>query len=218
MSARRGEFEEAAEDSVPSNSSSSSPSSPGDSWRVFCAIDLPESVHARLRQHIAQLRDVESASKVSWTRDTNVHLTLKFLGDIAQSRISLLSQAADSAVSGRQAFKIVIERTGLFPKAGAPRVLWIGVSDPSGGLLSLQRDFEEECARAGFDGEDRPFHPHLTLARLRQPRASRALAAAHMKMAFEPIEVVVSELRVIRSQLSSKGSQYTVLTRHSLVT
>ena len=218
MKGPQREFKEAAESSVSSNSTSQSTSAPGNRWRVFCAIDLPEFVHARLRQHIAQLRDIESASKVSWTRDTNVHLTLKFLGDIEQSRISLLSQAADSAVSGRKAFKIVIERTGLFPKAGAPRVLWIGVSDHSGGLLSLQRDFEEECARAGFDREDRPFHPHLTLARLREPRASRALAAEHVKMAFEPIEVVVSELRVIRSQLTSKGSQYTVLARHSLVT
>ena len=212
------ELEETTEESVSPDSTSQCTSKPGNRWRVFCAIDLPHFVHARFGQHIAQLRELAPASKVSWTRDTNVHLTLKFLGEIEHSRVSLLSQAAESAVSGRKPFKIVIERTGSFPKAGAPRVLWIGVSDHSGSLFALQQDFEEACARAGFEREDRPFHPHLTLGRLRLPRASRALAAMHVKMAFEPIEVLVSELRVIRSKLSSKGSEYTVLSRHPLVT
>lgn len=214
MRARHGELEEAAEGNL--SLTAASPSGPGNSWRVFCAIDLPESVHARFRRHIAQLREIAPHSKASWTRDANVHLTVKFLGDTDHSRVSLLSQAADRAVTKRPPFRIVIERAGSFPKSGAPKVLWIGISDPSGGLLALQQHFEEECAKAGFDREERPFHPHLTIARLHLPQASRGLAAAHLKISFEPIEVIVSELRVIRSQLSSKGSQYTVLSRHPL--
>lgn len=210
---RSRELEAVPEGSVPTSSGRET----GDNiWRVFSAIDLPEFVHARFKQHIDQLREVTPQPKVSWTRARNVHLTLKFLGSIEKSRVALLSQAADRAVNERTPFTIVIERAGSFPKAGAPRVLWIGVNDHSRGLLELQQKFEDECAKEGFAREQRHFHPHLTLARLRLPPASRALAAAHLQIGFEPIQVVVTELRVIRSQLSSKGSQYTVVSRHLL--
>lgn len=185
------------------------------SWRVFCAIELPESVHERFSQHIARLHKVASLSKPGWTRDNNIHLTLKFLGEIEQSRVLQLSQAASRSVRLGAPFKIVIEQTGSFPKAGAHRVLWIGVSDESGHLMALQRHLEDECAKEGFAKEDRPFHPHLTIARLRVPRAGHSLAAAHRKIGFEPIEVVVSELRVMRSELS-KEAKYTVISRHFL--
>lgn len=185
-------------------------------WRVFCAINLPDSVHERFRQHVARLKEIAPHSKVGWIQDNNIHLTLKFLGATQQSRVLFLSQAAARAVDGRAPFKIVIEQAGSFPNTGAPRVLWIGVSDESGELTALQRQFEDECVRQGFDKEDRPFHPHLTFARLRLPRDGRALAAAHKEMGFEPIEVVVSALNVIRSELSSKGAKYTVISRHLL--
>lgn len=187
-----------------------------DSWRVFCAIDLPESVHESFRQHIARLREIAPQSKVGWARDSNIHLTLKFLGETQQSRVLHLSQAAARVVRGLAPFKIFVEHTGSFPKLGAPRILWIGVNDESGDLNALQGHLEDECAKEGFSKEDRPFHPHLTIARLRLPRDERALAAAHKKMGFEAIEVVVSELRVIRSELGSQGAKYSVISRHPL--
>ena len=92
-------------------------------------------------------------------------------------------------------------------------MLWIGIGDPTGGLAQLQSRLEEECSRKGFSKEQRPFHPHLTVARLRHPKGARELAQAHKDLPFETIEVVVSELVVIRSELSSKGSRYTALAR-----
>jgi 2'-5' RNA ligase len=68
----------------------------------------------------------------------------------------------------------------------------------------------------GFAKEARPFHPHLTIARLRQPDNARALTAAHKQMEFEPLEIAVTELVVIRSELSSAGSTHTVVSRHQL--
>jgi 2'-5' RNA ligase len=93
-------------------------------------------------------------------------------------------------------------------------VLWIGVNDPSAQLSALQQRFETECAAEGFPKEDRAYKPHLTIARLRKPE--RHLADTHMQMTFAHIEVALHELIVFRSELSSKGSRYTVISRHQI--
>jgi len=95
-------------------------------------------------------------------------------------------------------------------------VLWIGIQDPSVGLNNYQRALEEECAKVGFAREQRPFHPHLTIARLRQPQGSRHLAERHREMVFDPLTVNVHDVCVIRSELRSEGSKYTLISRHDL--
>jgi 2'-5' RNA ligase len=185
-------------------------------WRVFCAIELPETVREVVLQHIKRLREAVPDAKASWARDANLHLTIKFLGEISATSVAGFSNAAARAVAGQSPFTIRLEQAGVFPKHGPPRVLWIGVNDVSGKLGELHAHLEDEAAKDGFEKEDRPFHPHLTLARLRQPRHARELADAHQQMEFEPVEIAVTELLVIRSELSSAGSKYTVVSRHPL--
>jgi 2'-5' RNA ligase len=184
--------------------------------RLFCAIELPAEVRSRVGEHIARLRDAVPSAHASWSREGNMHLTLKFLGEIPQTRVDNLSLAASRAVAELSTFKLVVEGAGCFPKAGSPRVLWIGVNDPSGKLTELHGLLEAECAKEGFAKEQRTFHPHFTLARLRQPQGARALASAHKQIGFDPIKISVSELLVIRSELSSGGSKYTIVSRHLL--
>ena len=185
-------------------------------WRTFCAIELPDEVCARATERIRDLRNRFPNLSASWNRDGKFHLTLKFLGEIPQTRVGGLSRAATLAVEGFSPFKIIVEGVGAFPAHGPPKVLWIGISDPTRKLNELYERLEEECAKEGFTKEQRPFHPHLTLARLRKPQGARTLAAAHKEMPFAAIEVDVSELLVIRSELSSEGSKYSVISRHVL--
>ena len=187
-----------------------------ETWRVFCAIALPRNLHERLTTHINCIRDAVPDARASWSRTENIHLTLKFLGDIPLLQVEKLSQAASRSVEDIAPFKIVLEQTGAFPPHGSPRVLWIGVNDLEGKLGKLRARLEDAAARSGFKKEPRPFHPHLTLARLRKPQHSRTLASAHKAMEFEPAEISVSELLVIRSELSREGSKYTVVSRHAL--
>lgn len=187
-----------------------------ETWRVFCAIKLPSLVIEKISEHITLLRAAAPDSPASWSRPENVHLTLKFIGEIAQNRIADLSQAAADAVAGFSPFEIQIKDTGSFPKHGMPRVFWIGVNDPSGRLAQLQAKLDEECLRLGFEKEARAFNPHLTIARGRKPQGARALAALHKEAGFTSIQVCVNELSVIRSELSSKGSNYTTISRHVL--
>jgi 2'-5' RNA ligase len=189
---------------------------PSVTWRVFCAIELPETVRALVLRRIKRLQEAVPEAKASWSRDANLHLTLKFLGEIPQTSVSDFSDATSRAVAGPAPFTIRLEQTGVFPKHGSPRVLWIGIDDFTGKLGELHTRLENEAADAGFENEKRPFHPHLTLGRLRQPRHAFTLAAAHAQLEFEPAEIAVSELLVIKSELSSEGSKYAVISRHAL--
>ena len=189
---------------------------PSVTWRVFCAVEIPEQARAQLLRHIVRLRESVPDARASWSRDSNLHLTLKFLGEIPRASVTDLSTAASLATARLQPFTIRLERTGAFPKPSQARVLWIGINDVSGQLNELHTQLESESAKVGFEKDTRPFHPHLTIARLRQPQSARTLATAHMEMEFSPVEVVVSELLVIRSELSSAGSRYTVVSRRLL--
>jgi 2'-5' RNA ligase len=186
-------------------------------WRVFCAVELSDDVRLRLHEHIRKLREAVPDSAASWTRVENIHLTLKFFGNVAVDRISAISDAIARAAKEVPPFQIGIGGTGVFPKPSRVQVLWIGVSDPSGKLISLQRRLENECANAGFEKEDRAYRPHLTIARIRKPEGARELADAHLQMKFEPAEIEIKELILFRSELSSKGSRYTAISQHKLM-
>ena len=183
---------------------------------MFCAIELPKPTRELVLRHIACLKAAVPDARASWARDTNLHLTLKFLGEVPQASVPDFSEAAARAAAGLQPFSIRLEQTGVFPSHGQPRVLWIGINDLSAKLAELHARLEGESARAGLAKEARPFHPHLTIARFRQPQHARTLAAAHKQMEFEPLEIAVSQLVVLRSELSSEGSSYTVVSRHPL--
>lgn len=185
-------------------------------WRVFCAIELPEAVRRSVLEHITRLREAVPDARASWSRDANLHLTLKFLGEIPQTSVPNISAAASRAVARLAPFAIRLELVGVFPTHGQPRVLWIGSNDFSGNLGKLHQRLEEESAKEGFPKDERLFHPHLTVARLRQPREARVLAAAHKQLEFEVAEIVVTELLVIRSELSKEGAKYSTISRHPL--
>lgn len=189
---------------------------PSAEWRVFAAVELPDDVRERLRDHIARLREAVPEAAASWTCVENIHLTLKFFGNVDVGRIPAISKAASRAIKEFSPFQIEVGGTGVFPKASRAQVLWIGVNDPSGKLSSLQRQLENEFAREGFEKEDRAYRPHLTIARLRKPEGARRLADTHLQMKFEPIAIEIKELVLFRSELSPKGSRYTALSRQDL--
>ena len=186
------------------------------SWRVFCAVELPEDVRERLQKHIAKLRKQVPEVAASWTRVENMHLTLKFFGNIGVNEIPKISAAATRTVEHFSQFSIEVGGKGGFEWPGRLRVLFIGVSDPSRKFAELQKRFEDECAKEGFEKEVRAYRPHLTIARLRKPEGARQLADAFFQMPFRTREVTLKELVIFRSELSSKGARYTPISHHPL--
>ncbi len=182
--------------------------------RLFCALELPEDVRHKIGEYSEQIRKRLPGISASWTRETNFHLTIKFVGDVAENRATDLSTAAARAASEFAPFKLRIAGNGIFPQRNSPRVIWIGLDDPTGNLKLLHARLDEEAEMVGFDRESRPYHPHLTLARIRNNKNSTALKELLQSIPFETIEIEVNELCVIKSELSSKGARYTALTRH----
>jgi 2'-5' RNA ligase len=172
-------------------------------WRVFCAVELPNEIRAQLENHVARLRREIPDVAASWSRVENIHLTLKFYGNVEVDRIASISNAIDRATKDVEPFEIAVGKTGSFRS----QVLWIGVSDPSEKLTTLHQ-------RLG--SEDRTYRPHLTIARIRRPEGARRLVNAHLQMQFEKVSVLVKELVLFRSELSPKGSKYTVISKHGL--
>lgn len=185
-------------------------------WRLFCAFELPETLRTRIHDHAKRVREVVPEATASWSLPENIHLTVKFFGNVDQSRVPVISAAGERVVKGFSPIHIEAGTTGVFPRPSRPQVLWIGIDDSSGALLKLQQRLEDEFAREGFPKEDRAFRPHLTIARIRKPQNSNLLAEAHMRLEFSPVEVVLRELVLLRSELSSKGSKYTAISRHRL--
>lgn len=186
-------------------------------WRLFCAIELPEELRNRAVAHIAHLREQLPDVRASWERTEKLHITLKFFGDIEESRAHALSQAIERSANSAAPFTLDIAGARAFPTHGPPRVIWLGLRDAQGQLARLHESLESECAAAGFARDERRFHPHITLARLRPNAGARDLATLHRQLGFPAHSLHVNELVLMRSELGPKGSRYTVVSHHGLV-
>lgn len=176
--------------------------------RTFISIDLPESIKSRLDGLQKMLREIEA--QVSWTKPSNIHLTLKFLGNVEASRIENISKAVGVAARGIRPFEIEISGSGCFPSPRKPRVLWVGFSNMPEPLKHLHSNIENELARVGFPPETRSFSPHLTIGRIRMPHNSTRVAEALISQGFEAEGFTAREVNVMRSDLRPTGSIYTV--------
>jgi RNA 2',3'-cyclic 3'-phosphodiesterase len=185
-------------------------------WRVFCAVELAQQVCDLANEHIRKLKASFPNVRAAWSSDEKFHITLKFLGEIPQSLVERFSCAADKAATLRSPFKLIIEGAGAFPERGPAKVLWLGVIDVEGGLNDLHKCLEDECTKEGFAKEARRFQPHLTLARLRESQGARSLVSKHKEIGFSRVETSVAEIVVFRSELTTAGSKYSVVSRHTL--
>ena len=185
-------------------------------WRMFCAFELPEVLRARIHEHAKRVREVVPEAGASWSRPENIHLTMKFFGNVDPAQVPAISAAAARVVKEFSPIRIEVGKTGVFPRPSRPQVLWIGIDDPSGNLAKLHKQLEDEFAREGLEKEDRAFRPHLTIARIRKPHDTARLAQTHLETNFNSVELTLDDLVLFRSELSTKGSRYTSISRHRL--
>lgn len=179
--------------------------------RQFLALELSEST----RHEIGSLAGRLSAELAGWkwTRTASVHLTLRFLGEVAADRDAAARPLWADAARSVAPFRFVLEGLGCFPSAGAPRTLWLGIREETGRLLALRDGLEDAARRVGFPAERRPFRPHLTLARARRgARAGRPDPRAAARVGQEPATRVV----LVRSLLEPGGARYTALAAFAL--
>lgn len=133
--------------------------------RAFLGIGLPAGVREAIASAIAQVRGLHEP--VAWTAPKNLHITLKFLGEMPPERAMLVERSMRVVASGIDPFSLTAEGGGTFPGARNPRVLWVGLLEPLELVRQLQQNMESALSEAGFPREDRPFHPHITVGRTR---------------------------------------------------
>lgn len=177
--------------------------------RSFICIVLPEELKAKIAELQSGLK--REPVDVSWTKPENVHLTLKFLGEVEEARLEQVKEAVNQAAQAHARFELIAHGCGVFPSEKNPRVLWVGLKDESGALQPLVQKIEERLGAVGFAEEDRPFRAHLTIGRVRSGRNARELAQKLIATNFPAHRITVERLVLMRSDLKPTGAVYTPL-------
>ena len=186
------------------------------SIRCFIAVELEHVMKRELGRLQARLRhklDVGDKS-MKWVRPENVHLTLKFLGDVEYEQVPEICRAVDQAVKESAPFFFDLGNCGCFPAVGAARVLWVGILEGEREMVKLQQALENSLQPSGFPPEGRKFSPHLTLARIKNAKAGRGVQEA--AKTIEPFHLSwqeVFEIIVFQSELTPTGPIYTPMHR-----
>jgi 2'-5' RNA ligase len=184
--------------------------------RTFIAVEIEEDVRRAAAKLVEELR--AAGAEVSWVAPHNMHLTVKFLGDVAAEQIPGVCQTVARAVADIASFDLEVRGVGAFPNTARPRTIWVGTRAGEAQLASLADRLEAALTQLGFARERRPFRGHLTLGRVRRP--GPALAALtpmlNQRAELEFGRSRVHEVVVFSSQLARGGSIYEALLRASL--
>lgn len=178
--------------------------------RLFVAVELPDPVREALADLQGQLRR-RGLEGLRWVRPEGIHLTLKFLGETPADRLEAISVALAEAARSVAPFPLVLGSPGTFGDRRGPRVLWVDVAGDLHPLRRLQERVERAMVALGFPPEERPFSPHLTLARVRAPAprdTAARIAQAVRQVRLPPLEMEVRELSLMRSTLLPEGAHY----------
>ena len=181
--------------------------------RVFIAIDIDEKVRAAIADVQKQLNAKVDIRKgdAKWVEPENIHLTLKFLGEISDEQLAEVNEIANTVAAAHNKFTLDIESVGSFGGRSA-KVVWVGAGKGTDALLALQKDLDDLLAQAGYPKEEREFSAHLTICRVKNPKAGFKLADAVGQFAKLKLGSIDADaVCVYQSQLTPAGPIYTLL-------
>jgi RNA 2',3'-cyclic 3'-phosphodiesterase len=188
--------------------------------RVFLAVDLDDRVRAGIRALIERLQESiarggSRQSRIGWVSPDRVHLTLHFIGDLADSSVGELTTAVGRPLDVAP-FDLALGGLGLFPLRGRPRVLWLGVERGSEGLGRLHEEMGKRVVALGLPLEERAFSPHVTLARFREPGPTAVRSAIERAGGNHVGACRVTSVTLYQSRLGAGGATYARLATGAL--
>lgn len=183
--------------------------------RTFIAIELDDKLKEQLSTLIKELMSV--SRNIRWVKRQGMHLTLKFLGEVAQDKIREIESSLAAIARNNDTFPLQLKGTGAFPPGKRnPRVLWVGITE-NPGLLRLHDEVESGCEQLGFSREKRRFHPHLTLGRVKDySRMGGVLPLLEEKKETVFGEMTVKRFTFFQSSLKPTGAEYSILAEFNL--
>jgi RNA 2',3'-cyclic 3'-phosphodiesterase len=178
--------------------------------RSFLAIEIPRTILKKIEEVQDDLKS--SRADVRWVNPEKIHLTLKFFGNIDESRIDPIVKSIERPTQTISPFSLKVRGVGAFPHLKNPRVIWMGLVDGKEVLVSFQKQLEKELEKIGFEPEERAFHPHLTLGRMKSSKAREELTGRmerHQEEEFGDFQV--ERIVLFKSDLKPTGPIYTSL-------
>ncbi|HEX5080872.1 MAG TPA: RNA 2',3'-cyclic phosphodiesterase [Blastocatellia bacterium] len=182
--------------------------------RTFIAIEIPSEIKSALAALQTQLR--RAGADASWTKPENLHLTLNFLGEVDERRIVEVEKACVLSAAEFQPFTLSLKDTGVFPNERQPRVLWAGLSGDVGIVVEMRARLDERLALIGFKRDEKKFHPHLTIGRLKSNKKIRELLALAYAYQLPALSFAVTEIVLMKSELRPAGAEYTPIVKACL--
>ncbi len=176
--------------------------------RSFVALDILPQVKKEIGGIIGKLKRL--GGNVKWVRSENLHITLKFLGEVVPETLEEVYQVVEESVRGTKAFSFSLSGAGIFPNPRRPRVFWIGIKE-EGELARLSRRLDEGLEALGFPREKRGFSPHLTIGRARTSQEMERLVEGIREMEYSSGKIEASSLFVMKSKLTPQGPIYSPL-------
>ncbi|HLA42343.1 MAG TPA: RNA 2',3'-cyclic phosphodiesterase [Aggregatilineales bacterium] len=188
------------------------------SIRVFISINLPPALEIVLQAQIKALRDMLPSGAVRWVNPGGIHLTLKFPGYVPVNQLDSVKAATRQAVQGCSPFELRVMEAGCFPNYKRPKVIWIGLKGAEASLQALRGSVENHIAPLGYPTETRPFHPHLTLGRVKTQNSREMMSIGQVIRETEIGEIgklTCDAVHVMQSTLTPSGAQYQSLASYA---
>ena len=177
--------------------------------RTFISIPVPNEVKSKKNMLYSTLEN--SPSNISWVKNEQLHLTLKFLGHTPEASFDNIKSEISKITSTINPFKLVIDKTGCFPKKERPRVLWLGINGNTTALNDLFLRIDKKMDKIGFPCSDKEFFPHITLARVKYPQKHTPDISTFLKSSYDPIDFTADRVQFLSSELLPSGTFYTSL-------
>jgi len=182
--------------------------------RAFIAIELSPEIYQRLDEITRQLRERLAGVPIRWVPTRNIHITLKFLGDVSLSNLDIVKKIIRVQAESHACFEMRVGSLGAFPSINRARVIWVGVDAPAV-LKSIHHGIDVETARLGYDQEDRAFSPHLTLGRVGRNANSQDTHKIGQVLSMFEVGALgqtrVQNIHLFRSDLQPSGAVYSPL-------
>ena len=182
--------------------------------RTFIAIELDKKIKELLSKIQSELKSTNA--DVKWVTPENIHLTLKFLGEVKEEKIPRIIQSLKEACSNVKPFNIEIKNIGAFPNTKSPRVIWAGIEEGKEKLKELADLIEGSLIKLEFPEEERPFSCHITLGRVKTPENKEILCQKIGQIQFSPLSQEIKSLALFKSALTPKGPIYEKLSEEKM--
>ena len=182
--------------------------------RTFIAVDFPQNMLTKINEITTYFKKETPTNALKWVQTDNLHLTLKFIGEIKESKVGQVKETLTNALQGQNAFNIQVGCLGMYPNKNNPRVIWLGIINEKP-LIHIAKNLDQALTTLDIKPERRAFSPHLTIARVRKntDKATAMLIGKTLsQFRVEPLgDVTVDQVNLYQSKLTPSGPIYTIL-------